>query len=187
MTIAVFNWFIDVSRGNSVSTIQEINASHAEAFLKAVRRSSHIHGDWVSPPADEAAFARHSEKYSDERNYSFVALNDREELLGCINLNEIVRGSFQSAYMGYYVFSPFQGKGLMSTAMRLVIQRAFDELGLHRLEANVQPANRDSSTLLLALGFRLEGHSPRYLKIRGEWCDHDRYALTSEEFEKQAD
>ena len=176
-----------VAATNSSPVIEEIRESHADAFLQAVARSVGLHADWVSPPADRAAFSKHIEKYSNEHNYSFVVMLDKSELLGCINLNEIVRGSFQSAYMGYYVFSPFQGKGLMSKAMRLVIRRAFDELGLHRLEANVQPANLDSSRLIKALGFRLEGHSPRYLKIKGVWRDHDRYALTSEEFDSKAD
>jgi ribosomal-protein-alanine N-acetyltransferase len=56
------------------------------------------------------------------------------------------------------------------------------EHGLHRVEANIQPDNLRSIHLVRSLGFRLEGHSPRYLRINGEWKDHDRYALTVEEW-----
>jgi hypothetical protein len=63
-------------------------------------------------------------------------------LVGVINLNEIVRGSFQSAYLGYYAFEPHSGQGFMSAGMALVLQRAFRQLGLHRVEANIQPDNR---------------------------------------------
>jgi len=103
-------------------------------------------------------------------------------LVGCINLNEIVRGALQSAYLGYYAFSPNQGKGLMKKALTAVVSRSFGIHALHRLEANIQPANERSIGLVTSLGFRLEGYSPRYLKIDGEWRDHERYAITSEEW-----
>ncbi len=71
---------------------------------------------------------------------------------------------------------------LMKQALALVISEAFGQLALHRLEANVQPSNVASSALIKSLGFRLEGHSERYLKIASEWRDHDRYAITVEEW-----
>ncbi len=100
------------------------------------------------------------------------------DLVGVINLSEIVRGAFQSAYLGYYAFAPHAGQGLMAEGVRLVIRDAFRRLRLHRLEAGVQPGNRASLALVRALGFRREGYSPRYLKIAGRWRDHERWALT---------
>jgi ribosomal-protein-alanine N-acetyltransferase len=69
----------------------------------------------------------------------------------------------------------------MSAGLDLVVERAFGELGLHRLEANIQPKNRRSIELVRRAGFRCEGLSRRYLQIAGRWRDHERWALTVEE------
>jgi ribosomal-protein-alanine N-acetyltransferase len=63
-----------------------------------------------------------------------------------------------------------------------VLDLAFAEHGLHRVEANVQPGNVRSARLVKGLGFRFEGRSPRDLNIGGEWRDHDHYAMTAEEW-----
>jgi [ribosomal protein S5]-alanine N-acetyltransferase len=103
-------------------------------------------------------------------------------LVGVVNVMEIVWGSFQSAYLGYYLFQPFGGRGYMTEGLALVIRRAFGELGLHRLEANIQPDNERSVRLVKRLGFRCEGVSPRYLKVAGRWRDHLRWAILREEW-----
>jgi ribosomal-protein-alanine N-acetyltransferase len=108
-------------------------------------------------------------------------VTDDERLAGVYNLSEIVRGAFQNAYLGYYAFAPLAGTGLMRAAMPLVFAHAFDELGLHRLQANVQPENARSRALLEATGWREEGYAPRYLFIDGAWRDHVLYAVTVED------
>jgi ribosomal-protein-alanine N-acetyltransferase len=160
-----------------------VEAGDEAPFLKAVWRSRPLFGTWVAPPDSSEKFADHLRKCSTERCYSFLARTADGSLIGCINLNEIVRGFFHSAYLGYYAFEPNQGKGLMKKALSSVISRAFGELGLHRLEANIQPENSRSIGLVKSLGFRLEGYSPRYLKVGEEWRDHERYAITSEEWD----
>ena len=100
--------------------------------------------------------------------------------MGVINLNEIVRGCFQSAYLGYYIGAPYAGQGYMREALMLVSEYAFHDLELHRLEANIQPQNLVSIALARSVGFRYEGYSPRYLKINGEWCDHERWAVLAD-------
>lgn len=104
-------------------------------------------------------------------------LRSSGELVGVINLNEIVRGSFQSAYLGCYAFLPHVGRGYMSEGLRLAIRRAFGRLRLHRVEANIQPENKSSLAFFRRLGFRREGYSQRYLKVAGRWRDHERWAL----------
>ena len=65
--------------------------------------------------------------------------------------------------------------------MQLALRYAFAELRLHRVEANIQPANKRSLTLAKKAGFRREGFSPRYLKIGGRWRDHERWAILADE------
>jgi ribosomal-protein-alanine N-acetyltransferase len=72
----------------------------------------------------------------------------------------------------------------MTDGMRLVTRYAFDEMKLHRVEANIQPDNIASIALVRKCGFRLEGFSPRYLQVFGEWRDHERWALLADEMER---
>ena len=69
----------------------------------------------------------------------------------------------------------------MLEGLQLVIREAFGPLELHRLEANIQPGNERSIRLVQGAGFRMEGHSPRYLRIAGKWRDHQRWALLRDE------
>ena len=163
-------------------SISSVCAEDEEQFLAAVIRSRSLFKDWVAPPSTPAQFAEHLTKYSTENNFSYLARLQDSSLVGCINVNEIVRGAFQSAFLGYYAFLPHSGQGLMKPALAAVIAIAFDNLALHRLEANIQPSNIASIALVKSLGFRLEGYSPRYLKIAGAWQDHERYAITAEEW-----
>lgn len=103
-------------------------------------------------------------------------------LAGVVNINSVIRGAFENGFLGYYALSPYEGHGYMRAGLIAVLDRAFGEHGLHRVEANIQPDNVRSVHLVRSLGFRLEGHSPRYLRINCEWKDHDRYALTVEEW-----
>jgi ribosomal-protein-alanine N-acetyltransferase len=160
-------------------------ATHEEAFLEAVGRSRRLHHPWVSPPADREAFREFVDKAEGGRDASFLVVTAGGAIAGVVNLNEIVRGVFKNAYLGYYAFVPHAGTGCMSAGLAAVIRRAFGALGLHRLEANIQPANRASIALVQGLGFRLEGFSPRYLKIGGRWRDHERWAITWEDLKRR--
>jgi ribosomal-protein-alanine N-acetyltransferase len=104
------------------------------------------------------------------------------ELVGVFNVSEIVRGPLQSGYLGYYSFLPWAGRGYMREGLELLLRQTFVRYKLHRLEANIQPANVRSIALIRGAGFRKEGYSPRYLKIAGRWCDHERWAILTEEW-----
>ena len=151
-------------------------------ILAAVHRSRRLHRPWVHPPSSPKLFRAYLEQGARDANESYVAcLRATGELVGVVNLSEIVFGAFRSAYLGYYGFLPHAGLGYMTEAMGLVIDDAFRRLRLHRLEANIQPRNEASVALVRRLGFRREGYSPRYLKIGGRWQDHERWAILAEE------
>ena len=147
-------------------------------FLAAVRRSRSLHRPWLYPPADAKSYDAYLLGFENARRAGFfICRREEGEIAGVVNLSEIVRGAFQSAYLGYYAFVPFAGSGLMSEGLGLAVRHAFRRMGLHRLEANIQPENRSSIALVERLGFRKEGYSPRYLKIGGRWRDHERWAV----------
>jgi ribosomal-protein-alanine N-acetyltransferase len=154
---------------------------HEHEFLGAVVRSRRLHGSWVTAPSSSAEYRLYLKERTGPRQVKYFVCDELGQICGVINLSEIVRGSFQSAYMGYYALSPHAGKGYMSAGIELVLARAFGELGLHRLEANIQPKNKRSIALVQRAGFRLEGVSPRYLRIAGRWRDHERWAITAED------
>jgi [ribosomal protein S5]-alanine N-acetyltransferase len=97
-----------------------------------------------------------------------------------VNVNNIVRGGFQSGYLGYGAFASHAARGLMTKGLRAVLGIVFGDLGLHRVEANIQPTNRPSIALARRLGFEREGFSPGYLIVGGQWRDHERWALRAE-------
>jgi ribosomal-protein-alanine N-acetyltransferase len=159
-------------------------ASHADEreFLEAVRRSRALHHPWVQPPATPDAYRDYLASHQDPRGIAFfIWLEEPRGLAGVVNVNEIVHGCFRSAYLGYYAFAPYAGRGLMKDGVAQVITHAFKQIRLHRLEANIQPGNAASIALARSAGFRLEGFSPRYLLIGGQWRDHERYAITADE------
>lgn len=88
-----------------------------------------------------------------------------------------------SGYLGFYAFKQCSGQGLMTEGLSLVLNVCFKKLKLHRLEANIQPENLKSINLIKRLRFRREGFSPKYLKVNGQWRDHERYAMTVEDYD----
>jgi [ribosomal protein S5]-alanine N-acetyltransferase len=152
----------------------------AAALADLARASRRLHRPWVHPPETTRAVARWLRAAGPRRLRLLVCRREDDAIAGVVNLNEIVRGAFHSAYLGYYGFAPHAGQGYMAEGLGLVLRHAFRRMGLHRLEANIQPGNRASRALVRGLGFRREGFSPRYLKIGGRWRDHERWAIVRE-------
>jgi len=152
-------------------------------FLALARQSHRLHRPWTYPPERADQF---DELYRRSRRDDFVCLLayrlDDGRITGVFTISQIVRGAFQSAYLGYYAHEAHAGQGLMREAIAQVVDHAFSALGLHRIEANIQPGNAPSIALARGAGFRLEGFSPRYLLIGGQWRDHERYAITADEW-----
>ena len=160
---------------------------YRDEFLTAARRSRTFHRPWGDPPKTARAFDAYLRRHRSDRHEGHLLVDRMSgDLVGVVNVMEIVRGSFQSAYLGYYAFQPFAGRGYMTEGLKLVIARAFGKLGLHRLEANIQPSTRHSIRLVERIGFQREGFSPRYLKIGGRWRGHERWALSREEWRPRA-
>jgi [ribosomal protein S5]-alanine N-acetyltransferase len=153
-----------------------------EGLLAAARRSRALHRSWTYPPMDEGEFDAWLTHSRRPGAVTFLlCLNDDNATAGVLSISEIQMGNLRSAYLGYYLFSPYDGHGFMSEALRMLVPYAFSTLGLHRLEANIQPGNTASKSLVRRCGFRYEGLSPRYLKIAGRWRDHERWAMTAED------
>jgi len=151
-------------------------------FLALARESHRLHRPWTYPPERADQF---DELYSRSRREDFVCLLacrvQDGAIAGVFTVSQIVRGAFQSAYLGYYAHERHSGQGLMREALEQILDHCFGPLGLHRVEANIQPGNARSIALARGAGFRLEGFSPRYLLIGGQWRDHERYAITADE------
>lgn len=149
-----------------------------QEFLEAVRDSRKLHKGLVAPPPTAERYRAYLNGLrADTREGFFVVVRQTDTLAGVITISEIVRGSFQSAYLGYYAFEPHAGEGYLREGLATVVAHAFGKLKLHRLEANIQPGNQRSLALVRSLGFKREGYSPRYLKVCGRWRDHERWAL----------
>jgi ribosomal-protein-alanine N-acetyltransferase len=166
----------------------------APAFLAAVQASRRLHGRWVLPPSTPALFAVYVRRFGRPARWEpgrathagfLVCRAEDDAIVGVFNLSEIVRGALQSAYLGYYALAPHAGQGYMSEGLGLVLEAAFRTLGLHRVEANVQPDNAASLRLVERAGFAREGYSRRYVKIAGRWRDHVRHALLVEDWRAQ--
>lgn len=126
--------------------------------------------------AQEAKMARRDECY---RFY----LSRKEEparVIGMVGLNSVVRGAFQSSFVGYKMDQRYLCQGYMTEALRRLVDIAFHDLLLHRLEANIMPRNIPSLRVAEKVGFRSEGLSPRYLQVDGVWEDHLHMVLLNE-------
>ncbi len=159
-------------------TIRPVTRADGPDLAQANHAARDFHAPWVQPFADAAGFDAWFP--ADDRRVAMLAEFDTA-LAGVFTLSEIVRGAFRSAYLSYYAYPPQAGRGVMAQALALVFAHAFGPVGLHRVEANIQPANLRSIALVKRAGFRLEGISPRYLFVDGAWRDHERWACLVDE------
>ncbi|MBS5969592.1 MAG: GNAT family N-acetyltransferase [Clostridium perfringens] len=104
-----------------------------------------------------------------------------EKLIGKIKLSNIVYGILRNAFVGYSIDKEHQGKGYMKEALNTVCSYAFEEMGLHRLEASTLMDNSRSQGVLKACGFNELGISEKYLYINGEWRDHKIFYRVNDE------
>ena len=140
------------------------NDDHLLPFVHAVRSQS-AYRQWLSRGRQAS-----TEQF-------LVCDRATDEIAGFVNLNNLTRGSLQSAAAGWAAFPPLDGQGHLTAGLEMVVELAFTQLRLHRVEANIQPANARSRALAARVGFWFEGFSPQFLQIGGEWRDHERWAI----------
>lgn len=105
------------------------------------------------------------------------------DLAGELNLSSVQRGPFQSGYVGYWIDEKHAGQGYVPEALVLLCRFAFEEIRLHRIQVAIIPRNKPSRRVVEKLELRDEGLAERYLEINGQWEDHIRYAITSEDWD----
>jgi ribosomal-protein-alanine N-acetyltransferase len=156
-----------------------------DELVEKYRNSRQLFKGFASPHFDRAAFDRMLAAAGSETTETFLICRaDDHAIVGTITLSQIFRKAFQNAYLGYQLFGGYTGNGFMTNAVDLVLRFAFEDLGLHRVEANVQPNNKPSIAVLTRNGFAKEGFSRRYLKIAGRWRDHERWAILREDWRR---
>ncbi|HRQ72439.1 MAG TPA: GNAT family protein [Phycisphaerales bacterium] len=165
------------------------NRRDREAYLALRRASRAFLEPWepLPPPGGDAfgddQFARLLDTCdTDLSQRTLACLRDGGAIIGQVSLGGILRGPLQSCFVGYWIGEQFIRRGYGTEAVGLAVRFAFGALGLHRVEANIQPHNEASKALARRVGFRYEGYSPRYLQIAGQWADHERWAISVEDW-----
>jgi len=163
--------------------LRKLRSEDEDAFLRMVAASRSLHHPWTRPPGDAEGFRALVARGGGGDLVSLAGWRAADNtLVAIVNLGQIVRGLFQSCYCGFYANATTAGRGFTRETLQLALHHAFSVLGLHRVEANVQPGNAASLALVRRVGFRREGVSPRYLHIDGAWRDHERFAITVEDW-----
>ncbi len=156
---------------------RRIKASDRREVLALTRASRELHHPWISPPLTSHMFKVYLRRTQRDDHEGFaICLLETDEIVGVINVNNVIQGAFRSASVGYYASRAHVGQGYMREGLVNVTRFAFKELGLHRIEANIQPENTASISLVRRCGFRHEGLSPSFLYVNGAWRDHERWA-----------
>jgi len=163
--------------------VREPTARDAAEVIALNRASLKLHRGLVTPPTSPAQFTAALERWRQPNNAGFLICRVSDKrIVGAITLSQIFMGPFRSAYLGYYIGALYAGCGYMTEAISLMLQYAFKQLKLHRVEANIQPGNVASIALVKRAGFVREGYSRHYLKIGGQWRDHERWAILHEDW-----
>lgn len=119
-------------------------------------------------------------QFKEDQGYPFV-IEYRGEVVGQLNVANVLFGSVSSALLGYWIAPNFAGKEITPTAVALAIDYLLNIVGLHRVEIDIRPENSASLRIVEKLGLRYEGLKERYIHINGDWRDHYIFAITQEE------
>ena len=160
-------------------TVRVVRPEDAAALARVLVRSRASLAPW-DPVRPESSFTEAGQRnaiggslaaHASGTSYPGVILVDAEPA-GRVNLNNVVRGAFDSTDLGYWVDVEQQGRGVATAAVRAVLAVAFGELGLHRVQSGTLVHNHASRRVLAKNGFVEIGFAPRYIRIAGRWQDH---------------
>jgi|APCry1669189733_1035249.scaffolds.fasta_scaffold01770_6 ribosomal-protein-alanine N-acetyltransferase len=166
---------------SSVIYLEKIQLKHEKEYLRAVKKSITSLEPWIEVIKTRKAFLQLISAISKPEDKAYLIRRSSDDaLIGTIEIRDIFMGHFKCGYLIYYAFDGFRGQGYMKEALSLTITKAFKKFKLHRLEANIQPSNKASIGLAKAAGLLYEGYSPKFLKINGDWRDHERWALIND-------
>lgn len=172
-----------------VTRTRPLAATDAAALADVVRRNRDFLAPWEPVRPDRYftlegqrdAVAESLSRHAVGDQVPYVILDEGQAVVGRINLNNLVRGAFQSASVGYWLAEEVGGRGFATEAVAELVALAFGELGLHRLEAGTVPENSRSRAVLERNGFEQYGYAPGYLSIAGRWQDHLLFQLLNED------
>ena len=169
--------------------LKVLDPSFAARVLDYIVRNWEFHKEWL-PRLDETFFTLEFQEsrlqhdldlLKDDRMVRLWIFKkedrDFRTVIGDLAFSNIIRGSFQSCHLGYKMAESEINKGYVAEALRRAIPFAFEELKLHRIEANIMPKNKRSIQVVEKLGFVNEGIARKYLKINGVWEDHIHYVM----------
>lgn len=161
--------------------LRRITHEDQAAFTRLARESADHFEGWISAPTTASGFDDYLVRF-DQNTAEGLLLCIRQtgDIAGFVNISYIVRDSYRRGTLGYGTFAPSARQGYMSEGFGSVFRFAFNDLGLHRLEADIQPSNNPSLNLVKKLGFQKEGYSQGLVFIDGAWRDHERWAVTSD-------
>ncbi|MEO8512197.1 MAG: GNAT family protein [Ignavibacteria bacterium] len=170
--------------------LRELTADDAEMFRNFLLRNKEFFQssgpvydkDYECLEYHRKMLERSKTESIDGRHYKFGIFKkeDEKRIIGSAALSNIAMGNFRSCFLGYRIDEKENSKGYAAEAVQKVIEYGFDELKLHRMEANIMPSNPASIRVVQKLGFTYEGDSKKYLQINGIWEDHSHYVILNE-------
>ena len=147
----------------------ETNRSHLAPWEPPFPKGLFTNAFW------ERRLRQNQQEYTQGKSMRLVLLRKEDpegSVVGLANFTQFVRGAFMACTLGYSIDEDAEGKGLMREALTRAIRHVFEDLSLHRVQANYIPTNERSGNLLRRLGFRVEGYARDYIFINGAWRDH---------------
>ncbi|MGC0154052.1 GNAT family N-acetyltransferase [Chromobacterium vaccinii] len=172
----------DPARAPAVLDYQLRNRAHLEPWNPTASQQFYTASHWAMQLRQTVR------SWEDGVSARFLLATQAEpdRVIGTVGFSNIVRGVFQACHLGYGIDRAYEGQGLMREALQAAIAFAFDDLRLHRIQANYQPHNLRSAALLKRLGFVIEGQAKHYLFLDGAWRDHVLTSLIHPDFDSRA-